>query len=350
MFASYTRRIAKPFLFVLFTIFLISILEACGGDKTTPRPVSPTAKPSPKSATSITGTVVLGNLRAGVVTVEASAVPVSSAVVWLESVPAILSGITTPVLANFLNATTTDNNGNFTFSNLTAGSYELVIDVSDPPHGPGLPTGGNPASDATITGPMRLPGLTGKLVIPLVAQENPDNELTSLFQTTNAASPPGKGDDVTYAAIQLIKQSQATLQALVPQFFSLLAPAGSAPEVVPFGPPHLTTTSPASNCFSATCAAGTKCACFDLFVPANNPIVGQPSSSGNGYVQQLPPGCAAGTVCFQIDYFASQIGTSTFTNFKGSPKCSPSELVTAEFPLGPPPLTNADGAAFSGCD
>src|SRR6185437_12622598 len=104
MFAGYTRRIAKPFALVLFTIFLISGLEACGGDKTSRRPVSPTATPTPKSTTSITGTVVLGNLRAGVVTVESSAMPVPSAVVWLESVPATLDGVTTPVLANFLNA------------------------------------------------------------------------------------------------------------------------------------------------------------------------------------------------------------------------------------------------------
>jgi len=326
----------------------------------TPSPTgTPTATPTPTptaSATAtatpiVTGQVVLGSLGSGnVVTVAPGPVPVPGSVVWLESQAS---------LAVFVAAVQTDTSGRLSLPTLQPGGYLLVVDIAGVPFGPGLPVAGNPPSNATITIPFSVPGSSSKLIIPLVAQSNSDNTITSIFTTTSSI-PPGTGDDVTFAAAQPIAAGAGSVMALIPYFYSVYgAYPTPAPQTVPFGPPHLTTTDVintnppvGNNCVNeAPCPNNTNCACYDLRIPSGNPVVGPPSTTGAGYIQPNPPSCTAGNVCYAVTAYASRIGSTTPANLVGVPECSPSQRSIPLFSLDlNQSLTDVTSTDFTGCN
>lgn len=313
---------------------------------------SPTSVPTATATATpiLTGQVVVGSLSGNMVTVSPDHVPVPGAVVWLEQ---------QATLAVFVAAAQADSSGRFSLSTLQSGSYLLVVDVAGAPFGPGLPVAGSPPSNATITTPLIIPGSSGSLIIPLIVQSNSDNTITSIF-TTTSSTPPGTGDDVTFAAAQPISTQAGSTMVLIPHFYSVYgAYPTSAPQTVPFGPPHLTTTDVintnppvGNNCANqAPCPNNTNCACYDLRIPSGNPVVGPPTTTGAGYIQPSPPDCAIGNVCYAVTAYASRIGSTTPANLLGVPECSPSQRSIPLFALDlSQSLTDVTSTDFTGCD
>ena len=257
-----------------------------------------------RASSPIGGTVVVANVSGGAVNPTSTVVP--NAKVWLEqqSHSAARQGDGTVTVENVIQTTQSDSTGKFQFGLVVQGTYEIVASVAS------MPGGGNPSNATIATGVTEASsGSPNNLTIPLVAESGSAAVIQGIFTTTSIS---GQGATISYAGVQAFTPpGGGTVQALIPFFDTLSSPV----------PPAINTSlSPGTGCTAlSTCPFGTNCACYQIGLPASNPVVGAANSGGTGYA--VP---AAGQVIYSIDAPATVIGGSTAD-------CSPSELVSPSF-------------------
>ena len=287
----------------------------------------------------IAGNVVLASVAGTAVAVPTpSASPVPGANVWLEqqSHPAAVgtpsAGASQVTVENLIQTTLTDTNGHFAFCPVATGTYELVANAESLPGGAG-------SSNATIATGVNVTSSGGpnNLVIPLVAEPtaSPSPATIEGQVSTTSASPPGAGDLVTVTGMQPFSSGGGTVQALIPFFSTNTVPV---PPVVETTSDGTGTGGPDCSSLSLSCPPNTNCACYNLSVPASNPVVGAANSDGSGYAAP-----AASPVDFRVDAAATAIGGST-------PECSPSELASDAFAVTSGGTASAPLLSFTGCD
>src|SRR5579863_9994779 len=185
----------------------------------------------------IGGSVVVGEVKDGaVVPSGATPTPVANAKVWLEAqlparnftIGAPSATAATAQVENVLRATTTDNNGDFEFCPMPAGTYEIVVDADVMP-------GTSDAANATITTDVVVTASDGpgNIVIPLLDDGASAALLEGVFSTENTAAPPGAGDAVTFASVQAFDGTGGAVQAIIPPLVgtSPAPPPGALPSV-----------------------------------------------------------------------------------------------------------------------
>ncbi len=273
-------------------------------------------------AITIGGTVVVANVSGGAVNPTSTVVP--NAKVWLEqqSHQASRQGGGTVTVENVIQMTQSDSSGKFQFGVVPEGTYEIVAAVAS------MPGNGKP-SNATIATAIQQASSGGpnNLTIPLVAEAGNAAVIQGLFTTT---SPSGQGATISYAGVQAFAPpGGGTVQALVPFFDGLSQPV----------PPAINTSlSPGTGCTAlSTCPFGTNCACYQIGLPASNPVVGTANLDGTGYA--VP---AAGQAIYSMDAAATVIGGS-------AADCVPGELVSSSFAAGSGGTTIAPQLDFIGC-
>ncbi len=126
---------------------------------------------------------------------------------------------------------------------------------------------------------------------------------TSGTVTTTSASPPGAGDLITLTGMQPFSSGGGIVQALIPFFSTNTVPKPSVVETTLDG---TGTGGPDCSSLLLVCPVNTNCACYQLSVPASNPVVGAANSDGSGYAAP-----AASPVDFSVDATATAIGGST---------------------------------------
>jgi hypothetical protein len=260
----------------------------------------------------IAGVVVVGTSGGPGKTVNPGTAPVPNANVWLEQLPSTPTTVGNPgpsqqnlLVTDITARTTTDSNGQFAFCPVPAGNYAIVADAPQ--------VGGNTnPSDATITTGVTVENNGGPngLVIPLISGSSSAAQLSSEFTTQAGPVTPGTGDDISFEIAQTVSDGV----------------------VAPVPPYSGTSTSPvttSSNGCTLVCPVGTNCACANLVVPPDNPVISQTDGS---YL------AGTGSASWSIAASATQIGTTT-------PDCSPSSMVTnpTGAPLPQPTLS------FQGC-
>jgi len=304
----------------------------------------------------IAGTVVLATASGGTVVHGATTVPTAN--VWLEQEPGSANfTVGTPEAAggaapsvsveSLVQTTTADGSGHFEFCPVGPGTYDIVVDA------PSLPASNLPANATVAVGAnVTTNGGPNNLVVPLVAEASTAatpawGQISAIVTTVNTAAA---GDDVTLSGLQAFTPpgGSSALQAQVPLLYDLSTTDGTMPTGVP---PTVTTSSAFSsaNCPAlssvSSCPTGINCACFNVAVPASNPVVGIVNTNGSGYVAP-----AAGAVGYAI------AGIATVANGSSSDLiCSPSNLVTnpaALIAATPGSVTTPTNPIlqFTGCD
>ncbi len=223
---------------------------------------------------------------------------------------------------NVIQTTQSDSQGKFQFGFVPEGTYEIVAAVAS------MPGSENPSNATIATGVTETPsGGPNNLTIPLVTESGSAAVIQGIFTTTSVS---GQGATISYAGVQAFTPpGGGTVQALIPFFDALSQPV----------PPAINTSlSPGTGCTAlSTCPFGTNCACYQIGLPASNPVVGSANTDGSGYA---PP--AAGQAIYSMDASATVIGGS-------AADCLPSELVSASFSAGSGGTTVAPELDFTGC-
>jgi len=274
------------------------------------------------SNSQIGGTVVVATVSGSGVTPTSTVVP--GATVWLEQQSRVVNsqGGGSVLVENLIQTTSTTTNGQFQFSAMPNGTYEIVADVGS------MPTTKAPSNATISTGiVVNSSGAPSNLKIPLVADIGSAASIQGLFTTSPITS---QGPSINYAGVQsyTIPGSNAIL-AEIPFFSGGVPSSPSIPNTGPF---------PGANCGGVSpllCPGGTLCACYLIVLPASNPVVGAATSGGTGY--SVP---AVGQASYAIDA-AAAIGSSE--------ACDPNELVSTGFVAGSGGTTTAPEIDLINC-
>lgn len=257
-------------------------------------PPNPNPNPNPGPGTTITGTVVDQATGAALVG--------GNVIVALEQKDA--SGIDRVIMA-----TDADSNGNFSFSPVLAGTYDVVA----------VGVNGSSVSYAgTLTQGVANGTAVGNIPLIAVSGTNPaPATITVSVSTTNGSA--GTTDVVTLSALQTAATSSGNVTFTVPLAGQQEATANVETLNIP-----------------SICAANTNCDLFNLQVPSAPATTGTFAASGTTYTA----GSAAAIYTVGASAFVPSSG--------GTPDCSPSTLTSSAVTVTPAAVVNAS-VAFTGC-
>jgi hypothetical protein len=214
-----------------------------------------------------------------------------------------------------LQRTANSADGTFALCPLPSGDYDIVVAAT---------SGAGVTYNATIT--LKVPTGTALGNIPLTPETGTSTSPAEIQGEVSTAATAGTatGSDIALSAFQ-----DAT-------------PGGTATLVtIPLLPGS--TENIATEAL-ATCAVGTECASYTLYVPASNPMVGTFTAAGTVYASP-----AVGDVLYRVDARAFVPGMG------GTANCSPSSLTTSQDNQGNPlkatagTSVTAQTLAFTAC-
>jgi hypothetical protein len=239
-------------------------------------------------------------------------IPIPDATIFVLAEQPDSEGIDRVVRQRTANAT----DGTFTMCPLPAGNYDIVVAAI---------SGAGVTYNATIT--FHVP--TGTAL---------GNILLTPETGTSTAPAEIDGEVSTEATVGTATGSDIGLSA-----FQEATPSGGTATLVTI-PLLPSSTENAATDALLTCATGTKCASYSLYVPASNPVVGTFTTSGTIYA-----GPVVGDVLYRVNARAFVPGSG------GTVNCSPPSLTTDKDNLANPlkatagtPVT-AQALAFTGC-
>ncbi|MGH9481404.1 MAG: DUF4382 domain-containing protein, partial [Terriglobales bacterium] len=262
---------------------------------TPPPPPDPNPNPGPGTGTVISGTVVDQ--------VTGAALVGGNVIVALEQKDA--SGIDRVIMA-----TDADSSGNFTFSPVLAGNYDVVaVGVN----------GSSVAYAATLT--EGVPNGTAMGKVQLVAESGTGTAPATITVSVSATNgSAGTVADVTLSALQTATTSSGNVNFTVPLAQQQEATANVETINIP-----------------SICAPNTYCDLFNLVVPAAPATTGTFAASGTIYTA----GSGAARYTVEADAFVPSSG--------GSADCSPSTLTSSAVTVTPAVVVQLANLGFTGC-
>ncbi|MGD0921262.1 MAG: DUF4382 domain-containing protein [Terriglobia bacterium] len=239
-------------------------------------------------------------------------IPIPNATIFVLAEQPDSDGIDRIVRQRTANAT----DGTFTMCPLPAGNYDIVVAAV---------SGAGVTYNATIT--FHVP--TGTAL---------GNILLTPETGTSTAPAEIDGEVSTAATVGTATGSDIGLSA-----FQEATPSGGSATLVTIPLLPGSTENVATDAL-LTCASGTKCASYSLYVPASNPVVGTFTTSGTIYA-----GPVVGDVLYHVNARAFVPGSG------GTANCSPSSLTTDKDNQANPlkatagTSVTAQALAFTGC-
>jgi hypothetical protein len=237
--------------------------------------------------------------------------PIPNATIFVLAEQPDSEGIDRVIRQRTANAT----DGTFSLCPLPPGEYDIVVAaVSE----------AGVTYNATIT--FKVPtgtALGNILLVPETGTPTTPGEIQGEVSTASATG--ATGSDIALSAFQEATPSGGTATLVT---IPLLP--GSTENVATEALP--------------TCASGTKCASYSLYVPASNPMVGTFTTSGTVYASPV-----VGDVLYRVNARAFVPGSG------GTANCSPSSLTTNLDNVGNPLKVTAGASvtaqtlAFTGC-
>jgi len=238
--------------------------------------------------------------------------PIPNAAIFVLAEQPDSEGIDRVIRQRTANAT----DGTFSLCPLPPGEYDIVVAaVSE----------AGVTYNATIT--FKVPtgtALGNILLVPETGTATTPGEIQGEVSTASATG--ATGSDIALSAFQ-----EAT-------------PSGGTATLVTIPLLPGSTENVATDALLPTCASGTKCASYSLFVPASNPMVGTFTTSGTVYATPV-----VGDVLYRVNARAFVPGSG------GTANCSPPSLTTNLDNVGNPLKVTAGASvtaqtlAFTGC-